>query len=146
IQNISAIPTSEVADEHRQYVVQFAQEYFEDTTHSPRVRKTARFDRASLADPDDKTPPSNERALRQFEKAAEALDMSVERITREDYGRLVEFDGLFIRSTTAVNEYTYRFARRAQAEGMVVIDDPESILRCTNKVYLAELLDRHKIS
>jgi glutathione synthase/RimK-type ligase-like ATP-grasp enzyme len=27
----------------------------------------------------------------------------------------------------------------------VVIDDPESILKCSNKVYLAELLNRHKI-
>jgi len=28
---------------------------------------------------------------------------------------------------------------------MVVIDDPDSILRCTNKVYLAELLAAHKV-
>jgi glutathione synthase/RimK-type ligase-like ATP-grasp enzyme len=27
----------------------------------------------------------------------------------------------------------------------VVIDDPESIVKCTNKVYLAELLSRHRI-
>jgi glutathione synthase/RimK-type ligase-like ATP-grasp enzyme len=30
-------------------------------------------------------------------------------------------------------------------EGLVVIDDPESILKCTNKVYMAELLTRHEI-
>jgi glutathione synthase/RimK-type ligase-like ATP-grasp enzyme len=29
--------------------------------------------------------------------------------------------------------------------GLVVIDDPDSILRCGNKVYLAELLSRHGI-
>lgn len=38
-----------------------------------------------------------------------------------------------------------RFARRAALDGQVVIDDPESILRCTNKVFLAELLERHRI-
>ncbi len=38
------------------------------------------------------------------------------------------------------------FAQRAQAEGLVVMDDPISILRCTNKVFLAELLQRLKIS
>jgi len=27
----------------------------------------------------------------------------------------------------------------------VVIDDPESILKCTNKVFLAEILERHKL-
>ncbi|MGB5929696.1 MAG: RimK family alpha-L-glutamate ligase, partial [Cyclobacteriaceae bacterium] len=51
-----------------------------------------------------------------------------------------EFDALFIRETTAVNHHTFRFAQRAEAEGLVVIDDPESIIRCTNKVYLAELM------
>src|SRR5690606_21898286 len=66
-------------------------------------------------------------------------------IEREDFGRLPEFDALFIRVTTAVNHYTYRFARRAAAEGMVVIDDPESIVRYTNKVYQAELFLRNGI-
>jgi glutathione synthase/RimK-type ligase-like ATP-grasp enzyme len=36
-------------------------------------------------------------------------------------------------------------ARKAAAEGLVVIDDPHSILRCTNKVFLAELLSRRKV-
>ncbi|MBC7174450.1 MAG: RimK family alpha-L-glutamate ligase [Polyangiaceae bacterium] len=44
-----------------------------------------------------------------------------------------------------MKDYSYRFARRAEAEGLVVMDDPTSILRCTNKVYLAELLARHRI-
>src|SRR5690606_2804007 len=47
--------------------------------------------------------------------------------------------------TTSVNHHTYRFARRAAAERMVVVDDPDSILKCSNKVYLAELLDHHGI-
>jgi glutathione synthase/RimK-type ligase-like ATP-grasp enzyme len=59
--------------------------------------------------------------------------------------RLLEFDAAFLRCTTAVEHWTYRTARRAAAEGMVVIDDPLSILRCTNKVYLAELLAKHEV-
>src|SRR5690606_8852706 len=74
---------------------------------------------------------------------AEGIDAEV--IGKTDYPRLAEYDALFIRETTNVNHHTYRFARRAASEGMVVIDDPESILRCTNKVYLAELLGRHGI-
>src|SRR5206468_3306790 len=66
-------------------------------------------------------------------------------ITKDEYNNLGEYDALFIRETTNVNHYTYRFARRAAVEGMVVMDDPESILKCSNKVYMAELLDRHKI-
>ena len=69
--------------------------------------------------------------------------IDVQLITRRDYPSLPEFDALFIRETTAIDHHTYRFARKAEAEGMVVIDDPESILRCTNKVFLAELLTAH---
>ena len=54
---------------------------------------------------------------------------------------LAEFDGLFIRATTSIDDYTYRFARRALQEGMPVIDDPVSMIRCTNKVYLHELME-----
>jgi glutathione synthase/RimK-type ligase-like ATP-grasp enzyme len=78
-------------------------------------------------------------------RAAEGLGLATELITRDDYARIAEFDGLFIRATTRVNHYTYRFARRAAAEGLVVIDDPDSIVRCANKVYLAETLARHRV-
>jgi glutathione synthase/RimK-type ligase-like ATP-grasp enzyme len=145
IENISPIPTSEVPESHRPSIVNFAKEFFEETPHA-KHRKNSRFSLAMLVDPDDKTPPSNEKALKCFEKAAEDLDMSIHRITKDDYDQLLEFDGLFIRATTAVNDFTYRFSRRAHTEGMVVIDDPDSILQCTNKVFLAELLDRHKIA
>src|SRR5690606_41700777 len=50
------------------------------------------------------------------------------------------FDALLSREPTALTTPTYRRARRAAREGLAVIDDPTSIVRCTNKVYLAELL------
>lgn len=83
--------------------------------------------------------------MTKFQKAAEALGLQPTLITRADFARLAEFDALFIRDTTFVNHYTYQFASRAAAEGLVVIDDPESILKCNNKVYLAELLVRHHL-
>jgi glutathione synthase/RimK-type ligase-like ATP-grasp enzyme len=52
---------------------------------------------------------------------------------------------LFIRETTALDHHTYQFARKAEQEGMVVMDDPASILRCTNKIYFAELMQAHKV-
>jgi glutathione synthase/RimK-type ligase-like ATP-grasp enzyme len=63
----------------------------------------------------------------------------------DEIGQIAEFDALFIRETTAVDHHTFRFARRAAAEGLVVVDDPESILRCTNKVFQAEVFARHSI-
>jgi glutathione synthase/RimK-type ligase-like ATP-grasp enzyme len=90
-------------------------------------------------------PPSNRRAIRKFIEAGKRHGIDAELITRRDYAKLAEFDALLIRVTTQVNHYSYRFARRAEREGMVVIDDPLSILRCSNKVYLAELLRRSRI-
>src|SRR5690606_20446608 len=145
LRRIKALGASELSPVQHDFVLQAASEYFSVKRRRARKKPQSRYDLAILHDPKEAMPPSNKRALARFESAAEALDMGVERITKEDAGRLAEFDALFIRETTAVNHHTFRMARRAQAEGLVVIDDPDSILKCTNKVYLAELLARHKV-
>jgi glutathione synthase/RimK-type ligase-like ATP-grasp enzyme len=112
----------------------------------PRDRGEAlRYDLAILHDPEEALAPSNHRALNRFIRAGRELGIEAELITRKDLGRLGEYDALFIRETTAVNHHTYLFARTAASEGLVVIDDPDSILRCTNKIFLKELLEREGI-
>jgi glutathione synthase/RimK-type ligase-like ATP-grasp enzyme len=145
IRGVRPIAGSDVPPQHADFVVEAATEYFQGRYRHARKKVEPRFSLAILVNPADPEPPSDEKALKHFESAAEAVGFEVEFITAEDRGRLAEFDALFIRDTTAVNHYTYRFARRAAAEGLVVIDDPESILKCTNKVYLAELLSRHGV-
>ena len=95
---------------------------------------------AILHNPQERLPPSNERALKKFIRAGEQMGVEMELITRKDYSRLPEYDALFIRETTDLDDHTYRFARKAEDEGMPVIDSPQAILKCTNKIYLAELL------
>ncbi|MCA9087927.1 MAG: RimK family protein [Planctomycetaceae bacterium] len=146
LRKVAAIGTNEVPDSHWPFVVETAREHFAGKRGSVKRKQPSRFDLAILHQPEAKDSPSNEKALQKFIKAAAALDIAAELITRDDYGRLAEFDALFIRDTTFVNQYTYRFSRRAAGEGLVVIDDPLSIARCTNKVYLAELLSRHKVA
>ncbi|MGM0536355.1 MAG: RimK family protein [Pseudomonadota bacterium] len=107
---------------------------------SPKARRRYRFDMAILVDPQEALPPSNRGALKAFIRAGRKLGIDVSLITRKDAGRLAEFDGLFIRETTALDHHTYRMARQAEHEGLVVIDAPRDILRCTNKVYLHALL------
>ena len=89
--------------------------------------------------------PSNKEALKKFVAMGPALGLGVELIESKHFLRLGEYDALFIRETTALDNHTYRFAKKARREGLVVIDDPTSILRCTNKVYLAELLQANKL-
>lgn len=100
---------------------------------------------AILHEPAADERPSNTAALQKFIAAAGQLQIRAELITRRDLARLSDFDGLFIRDTTHVNHHTYQLARQAAAQGLVVIDDADSIMRCCNKVYLAELLARHRI-
>lgn len=107
--------------------------------------ENAVFSLAILVDPNEKTPPSNARALARMADAARAEGLSCEFITRRDFDRLREFDALFIRATTNVNDFTYQFSRCARNFGLAVIDDPTSILRCTNKVFLAEQAELHGI-
>jgi glutathione synthase/RimK-type ligase-like ATP-grasp enzyme len=111
----------------------------------PRARKKFRYDVAMLVDPNEAMPPSNKRALKHFVEAGAELGIEVDAITRNDYTRLAEYDGLFIRETTALDNHTYRFANKAEKEDMVVIDDPSSILKCTNKIYLHDLLKSRKL-
>jgi glutathione synthase/RimK-type ligase-like ATP-grasp enzyme len=139
------IPASEIPEDHKAFVVQVTRDYFAGKRIASPKRFVARYDMAILYNPDEVDSPSDEKAIQKFVKAGEALGIGCELIRKDDYGRLAEFDALFIRETTNVNHYTYRFARRAAAEGLVVMDDPESILKCTNKVYLAELLNHHEI-
>jgi len=112
----------------------------------PKARKKFRYDVALLHDPSEQWPPSNKKALRSFVEAGKELGIEVDLITRHDYSRLAEYDALFIRETTALDHHSYRFAHKAEKEGMVVIDDPTSILRCTNKIYLSDLLRSRKLA
>lgn len=126
----------------------FAQEATTDFLHKdwrPQKRAQRPYDLAILVDPELPEPPSNKKALQKFAKAGEEVGFNVEFIRQEDYSRLGEFDALFIRETTGVNHHTFRFACRAEALGLVVMDDPASILRCSNKVFLAEMADQQDI-
>jgi glutathione synthase/RimK-type ligase-like ATP-grasp enzyme len=145
LRSVRAIAASDIPPPHHDFVVEAATAYFTGQRRHTRKRPAPRFDLGILRDPDNPEPPSNARALQHFEKAAAEVGLATEFITRADLGRLPEFDALFIRDTTYANHYTYRFSRRATAEGLVVIDDPDSILKCNNKVYLAELLTRHNL-
>jgi len=111
-----------------------------------KLKRRYRYDLAILVNPAETQPPSDMSALRRFARAGRQTGLAVEFIQARDFGRLAEFDALFIRETTRMNHHSYRFARRAEKLGLVVMDDPSSILRCTNKVYLAELLAANGIA
>ncbi|NMF96220.1 RimK family protein [Aromatoleum toluolicum] len=145
VKSVTPIAIGEIPPPHQSFMIEAARAYFSGRWPRPRRRYLPRFTLAILRDPDNTQPASNPAAIRKFEKAARALGLATEIVGRQDLARLPQFDALFIRDNTFINHYTYRFSRHAAAEGLVVIDDPVSILRCNNKVYLAELLPQHNI-
>ncbi len=119
--------------------------YMSKPWRKPKARRHFKYDLAILHNPQETLPPSDADAMHRFIAAANELEIDAELIQKKDYGRLAEFDALFIRETTSIDHHTFRFSRRAQKEGLVVIDDPDSILRCTNKVFLEELLRANRV-
>jgi glutathione synthase/RimK-type ligase-like ATP-grasp enzyme len=145
IQNIQLISFTDIPDDHVSYVIECAKKYFAGKmTHSKR-KISSNYDLAILLNEEEKVPPSNKRAIDRFQRAAEKVGFNVDIIGKEDYDSISEYDALFIRETTNVNHHTFRFSQRAEADGLVVIDDPASIIRCSNKVYLAEVLNHFRI-
>tara|TARA_B110000503_G_scaffold143379_1_gene244487 strand:- start:2199 stop:3665 length:1467 start_codon:yes stop_codon:yes gene_type:complete len=145
VKNVRLIGLSDISIDHKPFVIQSANEYFSKKRYDSMKINKSIYDLAILVNSNQKSSPSNPAAIKKLIEAGERIGFHVELIDKYDFNRLPEFDALFIRETTSVNHHTYRFARKAAAEGLIVLDDPTSILRCTNKVYLAELLSRHKI-
>jgi glutathione synthase/RimK-type ligase-like ATP-grasp enzyme len=145
LSSVRSLHLGEIAPERLETVAQAAADCVNG--HRLRTREPAaqRPTLAILRSPDCQEKPSNPAAIQKFQEAAEALGMRSELITHADADRVTQFDALFIRDTTNVHHYTYQMARQAAVAGMVVLDDCDSILKCSNKVFMNELLTRHHI-
>jgi len=145
ISGLRAISPRQLSPEERELFSWTLEDFTRKHWRRKRERTHARYDMAILCDPGEKLPPSNAGALKRFIRAGREMGIRCQLITQRDYLRLPEFDGLFIRTTTNIDHFTFRFSRKAENEGLVVIDDSNSILRCTNKVYLADLFRINKV-
>ncbi|HET7229595.1 MAG TPA: glutamate-cysteine ligase family protein [Longimicrobium sp.] len=108
-------------------------------------RETVRASIAVLVTPGDPFAPSSPETIDRLERVAGRMNVHVHRIGLNDLRKLPEYDALFIRALTGVSEPAFQFALRAEALDMPVVDDPQSIIRCGNKVFLEELLRREGI-
>jgi len=145
IETIQAVSLKCLTDEEQDFFATALDNFNKKIWRAPRSPRNCRYNLAILHDPTEKFPPSNKKSLNKFLDIAKKMDIHAELITEEDSVRLMEFDALFIRSTTSLNHITFQLSQKAKQNDMIVIDDPLSIIRCTNKVYLNELLEREKI-
>jgi glutathione synthase/RimK-type ligase-like ATP-grasp enzyme len=144
---VEVVGIPDIPAQHRAFLLEAARAFAADTQSSgPRRADTGRPRLAILRDPNEPHKPSNDEALERLVRIAPLVGLEAELITPDALERLPQFDALFNRASPDVNGVTYEFVRRAESLGMPVVDDPESILKCLNKVYMHELMSRHQIA
>lgn len=143
---LHAIGLADIPLQDRALLLEAVRSFISDSPASKRHgAETGRPRLAILWDPNEPHKPSNEEALQRLLKAAPLVGLDAELIGPDALERLGEFDALFNRASPG-EAIIYEFLRRAESRGMPVVDDPESVLKCGNKVYMQELLNRHRIA
>jgi glutathione synthase/RimK-type ligase-like ATP-grasp enzyme len=149
LQQVQAIGVADVPTNHRAPLLEAAKAYLAGRPAPAAAQRpadqAARPRLAILWNPPEPHKPSNEEALQRMLKVAPLVGLEAELIEPDALDRLPEFDALFNRASPDVDSVIYEFVRRAESFGMPVVDDPESILKCLNKVFMHELMNRHRI-
>jgi hypothetical protein len=142
---LQALGLADIPLQNRAFLVEAVKSFIGESTAAKRQGgKKGRPRLTILRDPNEPHKPSNDEALQRFLNAAPRVGLEAELIGPDDLERLPEFDALFNRA--GPEGIIEEFVRRADSLGMPVVDDPESILKCGNKVYMQELLNRHRIA
>ncbi|MBI1729240.1 RimK family alpha-L-glutamate ligase [Candidatus Acetothermia bacterium] len=81
-------------------------------------------------------------ALMRFGQAAQKLGHRLDVLFRSDMYKIPEYDALFIRALTDPLNSSYVAARTAQLHGLRVVDDPDSIFICCDKVNMYRHLQK----
>ncbi|WP_026377169.1 RimK family protein [Aestuariibacter salexigens] len=142
---VRALSLAQLDDDQRaEFISQLAQ-FTDKQWRLGKSHKRYRWDMAILYDENEQSPPSDNEAIAKFVKAAAKHGILAKVCHVNDLHHLASFDALFIRQTTAIDHHTYRLACKAEQMGLVVVDDPSSILRCCNKVFLHDAFSYQKV-
>jgi len=142
---LGSVSPSELPKDNSKAFLQKLRTFTEKVWRNPKRRKY-RWDMAILYDPDEPTPPSDNEAIQRFVRAAAKVGIEAGIMRSGELANLAQYDALFIRETTSIDHPTYRLARKAEKEGLVVMDDPTSIMRCCNKIFLHDAFTYNKVS
>jgi glutathione synthase/RimK-type ligase-like ATP-grasp enzyme len=89
--------------------------------------------------------PREEGALQNFKQAAEEQDHEFHFLFREDIDTIPNYNAIFIRATTDPLYTSYIVSKTAWELGLKVIDDPESIQICANKIHQYALFEKYNV-
>ncbi len=91
------------------------------------------------------TDPREEGALQNFKLAAEQSGHEFSFLFRENIEDIPNYDSVFIRATTDPLFTSYIVSKTAWELGLKVIDDPESITICGNKIHQYALFEKYNV-
>lgn len=146
IEKVKLLNFDNLIDSHQEFFVERISDYVNKNKNVVTPKRKYLYDMAILIDKNEVSPPSNKKAMKKFIEAFKKNGFRTDVIEHKSLVNISEYDALFIRETTNVRHHTYRMASKAEKDGLVVIDDPDSILKCSNKIFLEQLLDRLNIS
>jgi glutathione synthase/RimK-type ligase-like ATP-grasp enzyme len=86
-----------------------------------------------------------ETALHNFKAAAEKQGNSFSFLFRENISDVPKYDAVFIRATTDPLNTAYVVSKTAWELGLRVVDDPESITICGNKIHQYALFEKFNV-
>ena len=84
-------------------------------------------------------------ALQCFKRTAEQMGHEFDFMFRSGLSEIPKYDAVFIRATTDPLYTAYVVSRTAWVLGLRVVDDPESIRICANKVYQYRLFEKYNV-
>ena len=84
-------------------------------------------------------------ALQSFKQTAEHLGHEFNFMFRSGLSEIPKYDAVFIRATTDPLYTAYVVSRTAWVLGLKVVDDPESIKVCANKIHQYKLFEKYNV-
>jgi len=89
--------------------------------------------------------PREKAALENFKRAAEKAGQEFHFLFRDDISEIPKYNAVFIRATTDPLFTAYIVSKTAWELGLKVIDDPESITICANKIHQYSLFEKFDV-
>ena len=84
-------------------------------------------------------------ALERFKRTAEQMGHEFNFIFRSGLSEIPKYDAVFIRATTDPLYTAYVVSKTAWELGLKVVDDPESIRICANKIHQYRLFEKYDV-
>ena len=84
-------------------------------------------------------------ALQCFKQTAEQMGHEFNFMFRGELSKIPKYDAVFIRATTDPLYTAYVVSRTAWVLGLRVVDDPESIRICANKIHQYKLFEKYDV-